>query len=224
MTDYQRHEAKYELQRQISIKHGVLIYYNRHMFVRKLTSSIFCIAFALTPLVSSAHAYDLSKLTRMTSVGRYPVGYDPDKRTRPQFVKPLKKLQRTDNDNTHSPSVYMHGPGQTPPPSPRRVNANSPVTAEERSRFYNLIAQTSLASLGVMDPDEAYTAYAYLQPPQPPEPSEPPETTQAQDAAPELGIYRPQIQETRFHGRHNRRWQPPRGYDPRKRKSVDEPN
>ena len=179
------------------------------MFVCKisqLTSSIFCLSLALAPLFSHTHAYDVS---RLPGVARYPVGYDPDNRTRPQFVQPLTRPRRTDNDTTKTSPSPLHEAGPTPPPTPRRVNARSPVTAEERSRFYNLIAQTSLASLGVLDSNEAYTN---LQPSTPP----------IQHKTPKIGIYRPEIRDTRFHGRHKRRWQPPRGYDPRNRPSVDD--
>ena len=183
------------------------------MFVCKisqLTSSIFCLSLALAPLFSPTHAYDVS---RLPGVARYPVGYDPDNRTRPQFVQPLTKLQRTDKDTTNTPPFTLHEAGPTPPPSPRRVNARSPVTAEERSRFYNLLAQTSLASLSVLDSKDAcHNAYTNLQA----------STPQEQHMTPKIGIYRPEIRDTRFHGRHKRRWQPPRGYDPRNRPSVND--
>lgn len=179
------------------------------MFVCKileLTSSIFCLCLTMASLYSPTHAYDIS---RLSSVARYPVGYDPDNRTRPQFVQPLTRPRRTDRDATNTSPPPLHEASPTPPPSPRRVNARSPVTAEERSRFYNLLAQTSLASLGVMDSNEAYTNLHSLTPPK-------------QHETPKMGIYRPEIRDTRFHGRHKRRWQPPRGYDPRKRPTIED--
>ena len=177
------------------------------MFVRKLASIVSCLSLALTPLFPTTHAYGVS---RMPSFARYLVMYDSDNHMRPKFVQPPRKPTRTNKDlknPSSKPFVYMHGPVNTPPPRPSRVNAQSTVTAEERSRFYNLIAQTSLLSLGdmgIVDPVQADTY---------------PQTRERPNKTPELGIYKPQILQTRFYGRHQRQWQPPREYEPRKRKS-----
>lgn len=178
--------------------------------ISDLTSSIFCLSLALASLFSPTHAYDVS---RLPSVARYPVGYDPDNRTRPHFVQPLTRPRRTDRDATNTSPPPLHEASPTPPPSPRRVNARSPVTAEERSRFYNLLAQTSLASLSLTDPVQAYTHPTTMSP----ETAIPPTDNIKQ----ELGIYRPTRRDSavaaRFRGKHNKRWQPPEGYNPKRR-------